>query len=177
MKFSNLKVFTSRELTHIKKVTLMSEDRVQAAPAPILPCRTSSPISSPVGVSVLCAQCPRPGQGLLLEQALTENGIQHQTAMPFTPVSFFIHLTQAHWDSSWEHRFGRWMNNSRKGFNLGTVDTLYSLHGAVLCTGGCPAPCQYSPPTFIWSNQKCLQTFLTVPWEGKSFPVENQHSR
>ena len=69
MKFR--KVFTTRELIPIKKVTLISEDRAQAAllgKMTILSCRTSSPVSSPVGVSLSIAQYPRAGQGFLLMQ-------------------------------------------------------------------------------------------------------------
>lgn len=66
VKFSNFRVFTTRELVHIRKVTLISADRAPAAPCLPRPARqTQLPVCSPAGVSVSSAWGPGHDQGLL----------------------------------------------------------------------------------------------------------------
>lgn len=97
MKFTNFRVSTTRELTHIRKVTLISEDRAPAAPCLPRPARQTQ-LSR-----LLASRCQRllrkgprawPGASLkagkCLPQKLQVNG---QTAMPFTlSVSLSIAL-------------------------------------------------------------------------------------
>ena len=53
----------------------------------------------------------------------TEAAIQSSDCHALYPVSFSLHLTQAHADYSWGCGFGRWVSKSREGLNLDTADT------------------------------------------------------
>ena len=54
----------------------------------------------------------------------TEAAIQRSDCHALHPVSFSLHLTQAHADYSWGRGFGRRVSKTpREGLKLGTADT------------------------------------------------------
>ena len=92
MKFSNFRVFTPRELMHIRKVTLISEDRTPAAPCLPRPARqTQLPVCSPAGVSISSARGPGPDQGLLWKQGSAwHRSCNSKVRLPCPSLSQFL---------------------------------------------------------------------------------------
>lgn len=118
---------------HIKKVTSLSEGRAHTPSfTSILPRGTSSCLTARRCQDPLCT-VPR---ALCQCWKVTSHRPKLPCPLPRQCLSAFqIRLS----DSSWEHRLGGLMNNSRKGVNVGTIVTLHSLIVTVLCILRCVA--------------------------------------
>lgn len=99
-----------------------------------------SRLSSPSARQQVSASPPHGARGLTKgfsesrEVPGTEAAIQRSDCHALHPVSFSLHLTQAHADYSWGCGFGRRVSKTpREGLKLDTADTWHVLWGAILC--------------------------------------------